>query len=88
MRGCFSIEISKATTKTGVRVRPSFILVQHIRDKLLMRSLIELLGCGTVYVSKEAVYLTVKNFSDIETKVVPFFVKYPILGVKTQDFKY
>ncbi len=52
-----------------------------------MRSLVDFLGCGTARVSEKAVYFIVSNFSDIETKVVPSFAKYPVHGVKAQDFK-
>ncbi len=31
--------------------------------------------------------LQIKNNSDIENKVIPFFSKYPILGVKQSDFE-
>ena len=30
--------------------------------------------------------LQIKKFSDIELKIIPFFEKYPILGVKSLDF--
>jgi hypothetical protein len=53
-----------------------------------MRSLIEFLDCRNVHFSKEAVNFLVEKFSDLETKIIPFFVKYPILGVKAQDLKY
>lgn len=84
--GCFFINIFKSKTKTGIAVRLRFILAQHVRDEQLMRSLIELFGCGNVHFSKKAVYFAVEKFSDLENKIIPFFVKYPILGVKAQDF--
>ena len=34
----------------------------------------------------EAVNLQVINLSDIQKVVIPFFMKYPILGVKSLDF--
>lgn len=86
--GCFFISTFKSKTKTGVAVKLIFILAQHVRDERLMRSLIEFLDCGNVHFSKEAVNFLVEKFSDLETKIIPFFVKYPILGVKAQDFKY
>ena len=30
--------------------------------------------------------LQIKNCSDIQNKIIPFFDKYPILGVKSLDF--
>jgi hypothetical protein len=50
-----------------------------------MKSLIDYLGCGNVSVDGAVDYLVTK-FSDLTDKVIPFFVKYPILGVKYKDF--
>jgi len=52
-----------------------------------MKSFIEYFGCGNVQFSKEAVNFVVEKFSDLEMKIIPFFVKYTILGVKSQDFQ-
>lgn len=51
-----------------------------------MKSLTEFLDCGNVYFNREAVYLVVEKFSDIHTKIIPFFNKYQIVGVKSKDF--
>jgi hypothetical protein len=53
----------------------------------LIKSFIEYFGCGNVQLSKEAVYFVVEKFSDLEIKIIPFFVKYTIIGVKGQDFQ-
>ena len=31
--------------------------------------------------------LTIRKFADLDTKVIPFFVKYPIIGQKLLDFQ-
>jgi len=85
--GCFFISTFKSKTKIGVAVRLKFILVQHVRDEQLIKSFIEYFGCGNVQLSKEAVYFVVEKFSDLEIKIIPFFVKYTIIGVKGQDFQ-
>ena len=64
-----------------------FSIAQHVRDERLMRSFIEFLNCGNVHFTRNAVSFRVENFDDVRTKIIPFFVKYPLLGVKTQDFK-
>lgn len=38
-------------------------------------------------VTKSSALLQIKNFSDIVDRVIPFFDRYPILGVKSLDFK-
>lgn len=48
--GCFFINLHKVTDrKLNERVKLGFKLTQHIRDEQLMKSLIELLGCGNLF---------------------------------------
>ncbi len=53
-----------------------------------MKALVEYLGCGRYYLkSKQDVGdFVVSRLSDITAKVIPFFEKYPIVGVKALDF--
>ena len=85
--GCFMCMIYKSNTKAGEAVQLTFQLTQNIRDEQLMRSLIEYFDCGKIYRRSDAVDLRVRQFSDINDKIIPFFVKYPILGVKYKDFE-
>jgi len=86
--GCFWIYIFKSTTtKTGMAVNLIFSISQHARDEQLIKSFIEYFGCGKFYLNKEAVYIRVTKFSDIYDKIIPFFKKYPIMGVKALDFQ-
>ena len=39
------------------------------------------------YPTNKAVCLTILNYSDLLNKIIPFFKKYPILGVKNLDFQ-
>ena len=85
--GCFLIEIKKSkNSKFGETVQLKFILVQHQRDEELMISIIKYLDCGTIYKREKAIYIRVTNFYDIANKIIPFFRKNSILGVKAQDF--
>jgi|SRR6185369_2487739 hypothetical protein len=70
----------------GVAVNLIFKLAQHVRDEQLFIGLIDFLGCGKIYLEREAVYIRVTKYSDIYEKIIPFFKKYPIIGVKYQDF--
>ncbi|HEY0733199.1 MAG TPA: LAGLIDADG family homing endonuclease [Chitinophagaceae bacterium] len=88
--GCFSVGVLKAnTTKLGETVRLRFQLTQHVRDEQLMKGLVTYLGCGTVRTRKGglAVDYRVDKFLDLTAKIIPFFEKYPIIGVKAQDFR-
>lgn len=51
-----------------------------------MRSLVEFFGCGNIYFSKESVNYCVENFSDLTEKIIPFYNKHRIMGVKFLDF--
>ena len=80
------IRIQTDKTNTGYTVRLIFQITQHSRDEALIRSLIEYLGCGAVYKDREVLVFKVTKFSDIMYKIIPFFKKYPIEGVKLKDF--
>jgi len=84
--GSFSIVITKSKTKQGMTVNLLFQLYQHVRDEQLFTSLVEYLGCGKFYFDKEVICYRVTKYSDISEKIIPFFKKYPIIGVKALDF--
>jgi LAGLIDADG endonuclease len=51
-----------------------------------MKSFIEYFNCGKIYQYREAIDFKITNFKDLIDKVIPFFTKYPIIGVKALDF--
>jgi hypothetical protein len=85
--GCFNIRFKKSSSSSlGLQTLLTFKLGQHSRDTKLMKSLKEYLECGNVYKDQELVqYLITKNF-DLSGKLIPFFEKYQIIGVKYQDY--
>ena len=87
--GCFLINIVKSQRyKLGEAVQLIFKITQHERDEQLIRgAVIELLNCGNVYKNREAFDFIVSKFQDIDEKIIPFFLKYSIHGVKALDFK-
>ena len=86
--GCFFVLIAKSQThSTGFVVQLVFILIQHVRDEKLIKSLINFLECGKIYKRGEILEFKVFKFSDIDDKLIPLFKKYPIQGVKAQDFE-
>ena len=84
--GSFLIKVTPSKTKVGQRVQLIFQLTQHSRDEKLMRSLIELLKSGKIHKDRDSYKFCVTKFDDIVNKIIPFFKKYPILGVKALDF--
>ena len=85
--GCFNVQIFKSTTKTGEAVKLSFIITQHIRNENLIRSLILYFGCGNIYKSRKEVYFKITKLSYLIDKVLPLFIKFPLQGKKSQDFR-
>ncbi len=69
-------------------VRIIFTVSQHIRDEALLKSFVPYFGCGRYYVGKDLKvggYMC-SVFSDIYDKIIPFFIKHRIVGVKSLDF--
>lgn len=75
-----------STIRVGVNVQLEFQLTQHIRDESLIKSLIEYLNCGNVHQSKNVFRYRASKFSDLSENIIPFFKKYPIIGIKSKDF--
>ena len=84
--GSFLCTIFKSKTKLGEAVKLCFKLTQHARDEKLIRSLVEYLGCGNVYVYKEVVEFKITKLDDLSEKIIPFFQRTPIKGVKLLDY--
>ncbi len=88
--GCFMVRIRKnPANETIPKVELVFQVTQHSRDKLLLYSLIDYLGCGRYRERKGGLAgdFLVYKFSDLNLKIIPFFETYLLLGVKTREFK-
>lgn len=85
--GCFLINMIRSSAyRVGFQVRLVFTISQHTRDKQLMTSLTKYWDCGYIYDNRGAVDLVISRFKDLDNKILPFFKKYPILGVKSRDY--
>ena len=87
--GSFMIAIKKSPTHSlGYLVHLELVITQHQRDALLIKSFPYYFQCGRVesLKNKATVNFRVSKFQDIYEKIIPFFKKYPILGVKAGDF--
>jgi hypothetical protein len=87
--GCFLIQTSKSNThKLGISVALNFFVVLNIRDSYLLASFSQVFGCGSFKIVEKSgiVNFSVRNFSDITDKIIPFFEEYNIQGVKAKDF--
>ena len=55
----------------------------------LLLAIIEILKCGNIYrkTGRDVYDLRVSKFGDITSKIIPFFKKHQIIGVKARDFE-
>ena len=85
--GCFNITILNSLSNlVGYQVRLTFQITQHSRDKQFMESLIEYFKVGKCYYRDEAIDFRVTKIENLTNIIIPFFNKYPIIGVKNLDF--
>ena len=82
----FGIKTQESKTKTGLSVFLRFKITQHVREEKFMQYLVEYFGCGSIQYTSDRVDFVVQKFSDISTKIIPFFNKYPLSGAKLSDF--
>lgn len=88
--GSFGIKIKNSNTGSASKVIIELIfqINQHVRDKQLIGLISEYFGCGKIYKhSLNAVVYRISKRSDLIEVIIPFFMKYPILGIKALDFK-
>ncbi len=86
--GSFKVSIRESKpSKVGGSVSIIYVLTQHVRDDLLLKSLVDFFGCGQAYPYKNHSEFVCQSFKHNYEKILPFFRKYLILGVKSQDFE-
>ena len=87
--GCFFIVIQESTShKAGVKSTLRFQIGQHSRDAELMKNIQEYFDCGNfrLRANQDAGDFLVTRFVDIHEKIIPFFSRYPIVGIKALDY--
>ena len=85
--GCFHVILKNSTkSKLGVQVSLLFKITQQERYKELMKSLIDYFNCGSISKNSTWIDYTVVKQEDLVLKIIPFFDKYKIVGVKLQDY--
>ena len=84
--GSFQIVIKKSQNSVGFQVLLVLVIAQHKRDLNLMKHIRESLNCGVVFKNLMWVEYRVCKFQDVDAKIIPFFHKYKIRGVKAEDY--
>lgn len=89
--GCFYVKVRKNNAYLwGYQVIISFSISQHARDEALLAKFIDYLGCGNiekVSTRPSGATFVVYKFNDVYDKIIPFFQKFPLHGVKSMDCK-
>lgn len=92
--GCFSITINKKDDRKP-EVRLIFEIELREDDEDILKEVRKVLNCGNIYRLEYERYAKwrphvkykVSNFSDIFSKIIPFFKKYPLQAKKQDQFK-
>lgn len=85
--GSFMVRVFKSTSYAiGYQTQLKFQITQQARDKFLMERLVSYLGCGFISERGDIVDFQVTKFTNIVEKIIPFFEKYHIIGVKLDNY--
>ena len=88
--GCFTVSIApRATLSVGWEVRPSFSVSQNGDRAEVLYALAGYFGCGSIRPdrSDKTLKWETRKLDDLVGRVVPHFVRYPLLSAKQQDFE-
>src|SRR5580765_3202295 len=88
--GCFSISIApRATLAVGWEVRPSFSVSQNGDRAEVLHALQAYFGCGSIRPdrSDKTLKWETRRLDDLVGRVIPHFVRYPLLSGKRLDFE-
>src|SRR5947209_1040701 len=88
--GCFSISISpRATLAVGWEVRPSFSVSQNGDRAEVLYALQAHFGCGSIRPdrSDQTLKWETRKLDDLVERIVPHFVRWPLLSGKQRDFE-
>jgi LAGLIDADG DNA endonuclease family protein len=88
--GCFSISIApRATLAVGWEVRPSFSVSQNGDRAEVLHALQSYFGCGSIRPdrSDRTLKWETRKLDELVGRIVPHFVRYPLLSGKRLDFE-
>ena len=90
--GCFSVSIHPhPTVRYGTRwlIAPCFQIYQHKDNLELLEELQRFFGCGRIQSkgpNSNVMTFAVYRRSDLESVIIPFFSKHPLISSKREDF--
>src|SRR5919109_1994413 len=88
--GCFTVSIApRAKLKVGWEVRPSLSVSQNGDRAEVLHALQAYFGCGSIRPdrSDKTLKWETRRLDDLVGRVIPHFVRYPLLSGKRLDFE-
>jgi hypothetical protein len=88
--GCFCVTFNKSRRhKFGWDIRPSFSVSQNRDRAEVLYMFQKYFGCGTIRPdrSDKTLKYEIRGVTELATKVIPHFEKYPLLSSKRKDFE-
>ena len=88
--GCFTVSISpRRTLLVGWEVRPSISVSQNGDRSEVLNAIQEYFGCGTLRPdrSDRTLKWEIRSLSLIVDRIVPHFMRYPLMSGKQRDFE-
>ena len=88
--GCFCVSFNRSSRhKFGWEIRPSFSVSQNGDRAEVLELFQRILGCGTLRPdrSDRTLKFETRSVSDLATRVIPQFERYPLLSSKRNDFE-
>src|SRR6266581_5770165 len=88
--GCFTVSISpRAKLKARWEVRPSFSVSQNGDRAEVLHALQAYFGCGSIRPdrSDRTLKWETRRLDDLVGRVIPHFIRYPLLSGKRLDFE-
>ena len=78
-----------STNSVGYKVQLLSQITQHSRDRQLLDNLIKYFGCGKIEIDprRSVSNFRLEKFTDIDSKIIPFFDKYLLQGSKLLDYR-
>src|ERR1700722_7291115 len=89
--GCFSVSVHRGSMmhrRGGCQQQPAFQIFQHQDHREVLEAMVPPFGCGRVRPKgprSSVLTYSVEALRDLETAVLPFFEKHPLV-VKREDF--
>jgi hypothetical protein len=90
--GCFSVSVHRnpyVRRTRGWQIHPVFHVYQHVSHRAVLEELVEFFSCGRVRPkggSSSVETFAVDALRDLESSVIPFFERYPLV-IKERDFQ-